>query len=632
MPAPLPVVGVMPAGVRFLPDPANAAEPNYDADARVDFWLGIAPDESQPRARGWNTVARLDDGATLDRAQAELSALAPRHAAANPDLEKVTATARPLLQELNQEGRNLLLPLLVAVALVFFVACVNVAGLFVARGLQRHREYGMRAALGASRFRLFSQLLTESLALSLASMVVGVAVATGTVLVFKAMAGDAIPRADAVTVGWRLFAFGSAAALVAALIAGFFPALRAASTRHAQGLNGARTSVGRGERRLLSAIAAVQIVLTVALLAGAILLIRTASNLAHVKPGYETDNILAVTVTTVTPNTWKEFHTQVLERVAALPGVRHAAFVWGLPLTGNKWPGTLEIGDPSPDGTPNRVRLPLRSVTPDYFPLMGMQLTEGRGFTTSDHSEAARVAIVNATFAKRYFPGGAVGRQVRFPGNPPQPMTIVGVMADTRTEALTDVAEPEVYLSFWQNSAFSKHLVLRAAADPRSLADLVRREVRAVDATAAVEHFTTMAQIRRESLGPQTFAMRLLIGFGLVATLLSLVGVYGVLALSAGSRVKEIAVRKAVGAQGGDILRLLLGEGSRLIFAGVLLGTTVAVVFGRTLRSYLFDVAPADPVSLGAAALIFGVLALGIALVPARRAARTDLLIALHHE
>jgi putative ABC transport system permease protein len=632
MPAPLPVVGVMPAGVRFLPDPANASEPNYDADARVDFWLGVVPDESQPRSRGWNTVARLSDGVRLEQTQAELSALAPRHAEANPDLHNVTATARPLLEELNQEGRALLLPLFGAVALVFFVACVNVAGLFVARGLQRHREYGMRAALGASRLRLFRQLLTESAALSLVSVVVAAGIAAGTVTLFKAIGGDALPRADAVGVGWPVFAFGGMAALIAALIAGFFPALRAASTRHTSGLKGTRATVGRGERRLLGGIAVVQIVLTVALLAGAALLIRTANNLARVKPGYETENILAVTVTTVTPNTWKEFHTQVLDRVGALPGVRHAAFVWGLPLTGNKWPGTLEIGEADASGTPTRVSFPMRSVTPDYFNLMGIHIAEGRAFVSSDHTDAPAVAIVNQTLARRHFPDGAIGKQVRFPGNPKRPLTIVGVVADTRTDALTDVAEPEVYLSFWQNSAFSKHLVLRAASDPRSLADLVRREVRAVDPTAAVEHFTTMAQIRRGSMGTRTFAMRLLIGFGVVATLLSLVGVYGVLALSVGSRLKEIAVRKAVGAERRDILRLILGEGCRFILAGVALGTIVAVLFGRALQTYLFNVRPADPLSLGTGAVTFGVLAVGIALVPALRAARTDLLLALHQE
>ena len=633
MPAPLPVVGVMPAGVRFLPDPANASEPNYDADARVDFWFGIAPDESQPRARGWNTVARLAEGVTVDQAQRELTAFAPRHADANPDLRNVTATARPLLQELNQEGRALLLPLFGAVALVFLVACVNVAGLFVARGLQRHREYGMRAALGASRLRLFRQLLTESAALSVLSVVVGAGLAVAAVSMFKTIGGDAIPRADTVTVGWRLFAFGGVAALIAALVAGFFPALRAASTRHAQGLKGGRTSAGRGERRLLGAIAAVQIVLTVALLAGAALLIRTANNLAHVKPGYETENILAVTVTTVTPNTWKEFHTQVLDRMAALPGVRHAAFVWGLPLTGNKWPGTMEIGDPGPDGTPNRVRFPLRSVTPDYFQLMDMRLIEGRAFSASDNSDSQRVMIVNETLARRHFPGtSAIGRRMRFAGDNKNTIEIVGVVADTRTEVLTSEAEPEVYLSFWQNSAFSKHLVLRAASDPRALTAAVRREVRAVDPTAAVEQFTTMAQIRRDSLATRTFAMRLLVGFGVVATLLSLVGVYGVLTLSVGSRLKEIAVRKAIGAQARDILRLILGEGSRLIVAGITLGALAAILLGRALQTYLFNVSPVDPVSLVGGAATFGVLALTIALIPAVRAARTDLLIALHEE
>jgi putative ABC transport system permease protein len=632
-PAPFPVVGVMPPGVRFLPDPANASEPNYDVDAYVDFWFGVTPDESQPRARGWNTVARLANGATLDRVQSELATLARAHGEANPDLREVTATARPLVQELNHEGRTLLMPLFGAVALVFFVACVNVAGLFVARGLQRHREYGMRAALGASRLRLFRQLITESAALSLVSIIVAAGVAIATVALFKTIGGQAIPRADAVRVGWPLFAFSGLAAMAAAVVAGFFPAIRASSSHHAQGLKGSRASVGRGERRLLGAIATVQIVLTVALLAGAALLVRTANNLTRVKPGYETENILAVTVTTVTPNTSRQFHTGVLERVAALPGVRHAAFVWGLPLTGNKWTGTMEVGDARPDGTADRATFPLRAVTPDYFELMGIQVAEGRGFRISDNLEAPAVVIVNQALARRYFPGSsAVGRHVRFAGNAKQAFEIVGVIADTRTDALTDVAEPEVYLSFWQNSAFSKHLVLRAASDPRALVPLVRREVRAVDPTAAVEHFTTMAQIRRESLGPRTFAMRLLVGFGIAATSLSLVGIYGVLALSVGSRVKEIAVRKAVGAQRGDIIRLILGEGARLIVIGVATGVVVAVVFGRALQAQLFDVTPADPISLGAAAAIFGVLSLAIALVPALRAARTDLLIALHQE
>jgi putative ABC transport system permease protein len=197
---------------------------------------------------------------------------------------------------------------------------------------------------------------------------------------------------------------------------------------------------------------------------------------------------------------------------------------------------------------------------------------------------------------------------------------------------LSEQPEPELYLPFWQSGAFSKHLVLRSAADPRTLPALVRREVGAVDPTAAVERFTTMAQIRRESLAPRMFAMQLLIGFAAVATLLALVGIYGVLSLSVGSRVKEIAVRKAVGAQHRDIVRMVLGEGGRLILAGVSLGIVMAALVGRALEAYLFDVRPADPVALGAAAALFAAAALGACALPAARAARTDLLAALHQD
>jgi putative ABC transport system permease protein len=633
-PAPLPVVGIMPPGVRFLPDPANASEPNYDVNAHVDFWFLAAPDETQPSARGWNTVARLRDGTTPQQAHVELAALSARQAEADPNLRGLTVTAEPLISELNQAAGRLLLPLFASVALVFVVACVNVAGLCVARGLQRHREYAMRAALGASRTRLFRQLLTESTALSMLSAIAGAAFAVAAVAIFKAVGGHAVPRTDAVTVGWPVFTFGCGAALIAAILSGVLPALRAASSRHFQGLKGSRSTAGKAERRLLSAIATVQIVLTVALLAGAALLIRTMNNLINVRPGYETENILAVTVTNVTPNTFKEFHTQALERVTAIPGVTHAAFVWGLPLTGNKWSGNVQLVDQAgSERAADQLSFPLRSITPDYFQLMGMDIVEGRAFQLSDTGDAPRVMIVNQTLARKYFPGtSAVGKKMLMGGGPKRDISIVGVVSDTRTEALSERAEPEVYLPFWQSGAFSKHLVLRATADPRALAPLVRREIRAVDPTAAVERFTTMAQIRRESVASRTFAMRLLVGFSVVATMLSLVGIYGVLSLSVGSRQKEIAVRKAIGAQRYDILRMILAEGGRLVAIGVVAGSIVAVFFGRALETYLFDVRAADPRSLGAAALLFAAFALGACLLPAVRAARTEVLSALHQD
>ena len=629
MQAPLPIVGVMPPGIRFLPDPGASSEPNYDLNAPVDYFLPFEPDETQPRARGWNVVSRLRDGVGLAQAQHEVAGFAARHAQADSRLEGLTVSIQPVLEVLNREGRSLLLPLFGFVVLVFVVACVNVAGLFVARGLQRHREYAMRAALGASRSRLFRQTITETAALSVLSAIVGAGFAFGIVTVFKAIGDRAIPRVDDVQIGWPVVAFGFVAGLLAAVVSGVLPALRAASPGHAQALKGVRSTTGRAERRLLASIATVQIVLTVTLLTGAALMIRTSVKLARIDPGYEMDNIMAATVTTVTPNSFLPFHTQVLDRVAALPGVSHAAFAWGVPLTGNKWPGIIEfVGRPDL----GQVSFPLRSVTADYFALMDMSIVAGRAFTDNDTNNAPLVMIVNQSLANRYFAGDPLGRRLQFSGDPKRQWTIVGVIADTRTDALSQTPAPEIYLPFWQNGAFSKHLVVRSPSAPAGLFALVRREVQAVDSTASVERATTMDQIRRESLAPRTFAMRLLIGFSVVATALALVGIYGVLSLSVGSRLKEIAVRKAIGAQQQDILRAVLGEGSRMILAGVVAGGVVAAGIGRALETLLFDVPATDLISIGSAALGFGVIALVACLVPALRAARTDLVAALHQE
>jgi len=629
MQAPLPIVGVMPPGVRFLPDPGASSEPNYDVNAQVDYFLPFEPDVTQPRARGWNVVSRLQDGVALAQAQGEIAGFTARQVQADTRLDGLSVLVQPVLETLNREGRSLLLPLFGFVVLVFFVACVNVAGLFVARGLQRHREYAMRAALGASRARLFRQTITESGALSMLSAIVGAGFAFGIVNVFKAIGDRAIPRADDVQIGWPVLGFGLVAGLLAAVVSGVLPALRAASPGHAHALKGVRSTTGRAERRLLASIATVQIVLTVALLTGATLLIRTSVKLARIDPGYEMENIMAATVTTVTPNSFLPFHTQVLERVAALPGVSHAAFAWGVPLTGNKWPGTMEfVGRPDL----GQVSFPLRSVSADYFALMDMPIVAGRAFTNDDKNDAPLVAIVNQSLANRYFSGDPLGRQMQPPGDPKRSWSIVGVVADTRTDALSQAAEPEIYLPFWQNGAFSKHLVVRSQSEPAGLFALVRREVLSVDPTASVERATTMAQIRSESLAPRTFAMRLLIGFSVVATALALVGIYGVLSLSVGSRLKEIAVRKAIGAQQRDILRSVLGEGGRMILVGAIAGGVVAAAMGRALETLLFDVPAADVISIGAAALGFGAIALVACLFPALRAARTDLVSALHQD
>jgi predicted permease len=396
---------------------------------------------------------------------------------------------------------------------------------------------------------------------------------------------------------------------------------------------GSRTaSVGRAERRLLGGVAAVQIALTLALLVGAGLLIQTVNSLARIRPGYDTQNILTMSVTAVGTN-WLDFHTQAIERVARLPGVKAAAFGWSVPLTGNKWDNTtFEIdGQPGTAALKDRLNLPTRSVTPDYFAALGLKFAEGRSFRPSDNGDAPRVAIINQAAAGRYFPGGnPIGRKLRFPGNQTNLIEIVGVLANTHTDALTDAAEPELYFSFWQSGAFSKHLVLRTHADPRPISAAVRRELRAIDPTVSVENVKTLEQIRADSVASRTFAMNLLVGFALVACLLATVGIYGVLSLAVGSRRSEIAIRMAVGAQRGDVLRLILGDGVRL--AGVGVGLVVAIALAAGLKTYLFGIGPTDPLTLVAMVIVVMAITLATCWIPARRATRIDPLAALRNE
>ncbi len=631
------VIGVMPPGIRFLPSPSTAAEPNYNVNGQVDFWTLAVPNPERLKAQMWNVVGRLRNGVTLDQAQAELTVMAARQGQADRDFEGLTAQVQSLSAELNRDGRRILLPLLGAAALVLLIACGNAAALLLVRGLQRQQEYAVRCALGAGRAALFRQVCVESLLLALLGGAFGVALAFGIVKLFKLIGGHAIPRLDAVTMGWAVLAFGLGAAVLAALLAGLFPALRASRLDAMQVIKsaGPKSSAGRGERRLLRGVAMAQTALTLSLLVGAGLLIRTMSNLANVQTGYAMGRILTMSVTAVQGNR-DDFHHRALERVSALPGVQYAAFAWGVPLTDNSWPGSVEIeGQPAPSKPSDRLSIPLRSVTEDYFKLIGLAISAGRDFRSTDVRDAPNVAIINQALADRYFPQtNPIGKKLWPRGQQQQqPATeIIGVVANGRTKDLTQAAEPEIYLPFWQAGAFSKHLVVRTAADPRAVAASVQRELRGVDPTVAVENLKTLEQIRGDSLASRSFAMQLLVGFALVASVLTLVGIYGVLSLSVAARRREIAIRTAVGAERRDILKLIFGEGLRLIAGGVLIGWAAAILLARFLKAFLFGVEPADPATLVVVGLLFVGVALLACWVPARRASQVDPLEALRYE
>ena len=355
-------------------------------------------------------------------------------------------------------------------------------------------------------------------------------------------------------------------------------------------------------------------ILTVALLGGAALLIRTAQNLDAVQAGYQTENILAMTVTTVNRDKWKEFHTQALDRVATVPGVKYAAFAWGIPLTGNKWPAEMDFpGEPGSPSIADKVELPIRAITQDYFKVMGMTLVDGREFRISDDKQAPRVIIVNEALVRRYFRGEQpIGRRIFFNGDAKRerPLEIVGIVKDTRTEALNEAPEPEIYQPLWQGQAFSKHMVIRTAADP--LSDRRAHPARTSRCRSHVggrkDHDDGGNQASVD--GGHDIRDAAADGIRRRRDAARIVGLYGVLSLSVGSRMKELAVRKAIGAQGRQIVGLVIGEGSRLIAVGLVLGVIAALAVGRLLESLLFDVKPADPLTLAGAAIVFALVAL----------------------
>lgn len=631
------VIGVMEPGVRFLPSPGAAKEPNYDVNATVDFWMPADPDPKHLKDPDWNVIGRLGDGATLERGQQELAVLTAREARAEKQFEGFAPQLEPLTDEMNRDGRRILLPLLGAAALVLLIACGNAAALLLVRGLQRQQEYAVRIAMGISRMSLLRQVLAESLLLAILGGAFGIGLALGAVKLFKLIAGHAVPRLDGVTAGWGVLVWGLGLAVLAGFFAGAIPALRAFRLDPMEVLKdaGPRGTAGIAERRLLSGVTMLQTALTLALLVGAGLLIRTMVKIAKIPSGYNTGRILTMTVTEVqSRSSWGSFHRQALERVAALPGVQFAAFAWGVPLTGNNWPATMDIeGQPPAVKESEKTALPLRAVTPDYFKLMGMALIDGREFRSTDDDKAPNVAIVNRAFTHRYFPqANSIGRKFWMNGRDKPGVEIVGEIADGRTDDLTQEALPEIYLPLWQANAFSKDLVVRTTADPRTSVVAVERALRSLDPTAAIENVKTLEQIRDESLASRTFAMHLLTGFSVVGSVLTLVGIYGVLSLSVASRRRELAIRSAVGAQQKDIRKLIFGEGFRLIAGGVLVGVVLAVVLSRVLRSFLFEVQPSDPATL----TVVGVLFVGVGLlacwVPVRRAGKVDPLEALRYE
>lgn len=643
----LTVIGVMPPGLRFLPAPLSEDAPNYDVNAMVDFWVPQAMDRFPPDIPIFNLIARLGDGVTVAGARAEIAAIAANQAnqarekssraAARPTM---TAMVEPVRDALNRTPAPLILPLFGAALCVLIIACANAAALQLARGLRRQHEMAIHAALGASRFRLAGQALFEHAIVGVLGGALGAVLAYVTLAAFIASVSMvSIPRLDAVArlLDLRLLAFGIAAGVLTGILAGLPALLRLVGRRDAASFDrGQQAHLTRGGWRTLQTLTAAQIALTLALLAAAGLMLRSLWNAAHVTAGYQTRQILTMMVTDVGQD-WQAFHTRALERVGQLPGVAGAAFAWGLPLTNTgastqvrvlpAAPGATAAPGVAGGGTRDNeaaLTVPVRAVTASFFDLLDMKVSDGRPFHETDGPDSRPVAIVNATLAARLFAGvNPIGRQIDVPGWEGRQREIIGVMPDIRARALTQPAEPELYLPLRQATAFSKHLVVRTHGDPLTMAPAVQAALRALDPAVSIESVKTFTQIESESMASHRLAATVTAAFGVTGSVLAAFGIYGALAWSMARRRRELAIRVALGADRTRVLRVVMMDAARPMIAGGVMGVGAAVLLSRVLSVWLFGITPHDPIMLIAASALLLVIAALATWLPAREALST---------
>ena len=619
------VIGVMPRGLSFpilnntdiwrTIGPLLAANPGCDRDCVI-----------------LRVMAKLKPGVQIESARAEVSAIALQNAERFPESNKgVGATLVPLHEQLVGDVRPAMLVLLGAVGLVLLIACANVANLLLARAAAREKEVAIRAALGASRARLIRQHLTESIVLAVIGGAIGLLIAFWMVDLLVSFAPTGTPRIEEVAIDPIVLAFTSGIAVLTGVAFGLAPALLASRTNFNSALKegGRDTSTTSRGARVRSALVVSEVALALMLLIGAGLLIKSFVNLQRVDPGFNPKNVLRVDITiprTRYPerNQSASFYKQLLDRIAAMPGVEYAGAVSTLPLSGGGTDGNFAI-EGQPPAEPDRQPVAwYASISPDYFRAMGIRLLKGRELTELDSADAPKVVMISETMARRYFPDEeAVGKRLLFGGGSDL-REIVGVVSDVKFFGLNVDSRPSMYFAHAQNPARRMSLVVRTQGNPLTLATAIRTQVSAVDRDLAVSNVMPMEQLVGTSLAEPRFVLLLLGAFAGVAMVLSAIGVYGVVSYSVSQRSHEIGVRVALGAQMSDVLKLVVGQGMTLVLGGVGLGLIAAFAMTRVMESLLFGVSATDVTTFASTALILAGVALGACLVPARRAAKVD--------
>src|SRR5262245_30291840 len=636
------VVGIMPPEFRF--------------HGETQLWLPLAINATQVLSRQGRTfrmsvIARLKPGVTPEAARSDLSVILDRQRQAFPsaysDLQVHSVIG--LGESLVGDVRLALLVMFGAVAFVLLIACANVANLLLARSAARQKGMAIGAAVGAGRLRLVRQLLTESLLLSLLGGVAGQLAAKWGVKLLVAMSPAGIARIQESGVDGRVFGFTCAVVALVGLIAGVFPALQASKTDVNERLKAQSTAggarAGRGGRRTLSALMVAELALTLVLLVGSGLMIKSFLRLLAVPKGFNTDGVLTLALEPSrakypldAPQRYAYFQ-ESLARVRALPGIQSASLTSFLPLGGPHIRVFFQIEGRTPYERGKEPVVEANHIGPDYFQTMGMQLRAGRPFAAQDSANAPLVAIINETLSRRFFLDEDPIRRRLLTGLRQTPKTIVGVASDTRHLGLDQEVHAEVYFPYVQNPNFDNtKLVARVAPgqnNPTGLSSLskaIRDQVRAIDPNEPVNQAVRMDERLSNSVAQRRFQMLLLGVFAAVALVIAAVGIYGVISYAVSQRAQEIGIRMALGAQAGDVLRMVVGQGMRLVLIGVGLGVAAALALTRVMKNLLFNVSAADPATFALIALLLVGVAFIASYIPARRATKVDPLIALRSE
>jgi putative ABC transport system permease protein len=619
--------------------PTSFEEP---LDPDVEVWMPLAffpGNNNQRDARFSFVLGHLKSGSTLQQAQAEATTVANQLAQAYPKESAGRGAKVESFRDLIVRGiRPMLWLLFAAVGVILLIACANLANLLLARGLARQREIAVRAALGASKWRLIRQLLTETTLISVVGGTAGVLFAFWGMRALLTLPQNFVSAND-VTLDARVLAFALGVSLVTGWLFGLAPALQLAKPQMQSFLKEGARGGGEGARwnRVRGVFVIFQVALSLLLLVSAGLLIRSFDRLLRVNVGFNPENLLSLEYRLprnkyVKPEAQWNFHRQVTEQIQQIPGVQSVSLIRSLPFSGNGGTTNIVLPDREPVPTGMEPEVMFNTVMPNYFETIGIPLLKGRSFSNQDQANTPGVLVINQTMAQRFWPNqDPIGKQIKFVRDGSS-ATVIGVVGDAKHYLVEEDARPQLYGAYSQVPGFFATVLIRTTVDPLSLSEQVRQAIWRVDSDQPMWKIRTLEFLVNRSVADRKFLMALMGIFSGLALLLTMIGLYGVISYLVNQRTQEIGIRLALGAQMGDILRMVLQQGMLLVFIGITLGLGAALLLTRLMSRLLYEVSARDPVTFATIAVLLIVVALLACYLPARRATKVDPMVALRYE